>query len=280
MITSVIEYKRSRPLLGTYFNVTISGQSLEDAPNPVVNGALAEAARLEQIFSLYSNESILTLVNKQGLDIPTEVPKEFYYLLKLALRVWAASDGAFNPFFPKNIGRHLEPYVFADQDECFLLCKRIDVPLDLNGIAKGYVVDRVVERITRELPHVSGVVNAGGDLKFFNTQKKCVNLRLGDPRSPVLRTIVSPMNCVATSSIATSLYNENSSSQYSLQLRRGLAEFDTVSVAANCCCIADSLTKVALYGEPESIEKSANLFNAKILVFDKGGSVIESYGDQ
>ncbi len=122
--------------------------------------ALAEKARLERIFSLYRPDSALTRFNAQGLL--KNPPPEFVELLSLARKLWEASCGAFDP----TVQPLYEVYVRNDgmpsarqRDEARartgmakitlagdrITCGESGMALTLNGIAQGYISDRVAE---------------------------------------------------------------------------------------------------------------------------------------
>jgi thiamine biosynthesis lipoprotein len=55
---------------------------------------------------------------------------------------------------------------------------RVPLALDLGGIAKGYAIDRAIEAL-RAAGCVSGLVNAGGDLRVYG-RSEAVLLRRAD----------------------------------------------------------------------------------------------------
>lgn len=242
MTASRIVCNRSRPLLGTFFNIRLESEDPSESENDLhhwVNAAFAEADRLESIFSPFKGTR-------------PETP-EFSMLWQMALTVSEISGGAFTPLTPEN-------------------------HTDLRGIAKGYIVDQVAQLLRAQGSH-HGVVNAGGDMAFFNRAERLTDLRLGPVDKPVIRRLSLPADCVASSSPSVSQANPNSSTQYYLPLRPNLNHSCTATVIASSCAIADALTKAALFGEPARIRDCANRFNAQILLFDAEGELIESYGD-
>ena len=61
----------------------------------LVNKVLAEVARLEKIFSLYREDSLINRLNKEGrLNNP---PPDFLALLSICRDIHALTDGAFDP---------------------------------------------------------------------------------------------------------------------------------------------------------------------------------------
>ncbi len=127
--------------------------------------AIAEIDRLEAIFSLYRSDSALSRLNGQGwLDHP---PLELVELVGLALRLAQASGGAFDPsvqplfqLYRRHFELHPSDRAGPSQDAIDAACAFVDhravrvaidrivfdrpgMSLTLNGIAPGFVTDRV-----------------------------------------------------------------------------------------------------------------------------------------
>ncbi|MDX1711818.1 MAG: FAD:protein FMN transferase [Rhodovibrionaceae bacterium] len=131
---------------------------------------MAEVERLEQCFSLHRSASELSRLNAQGrLDAPTQ---DFRRLLNRALFYWDATDGTFNPAV-QPLWRLLQAHFARDADaggpdENTLedALSRADparisvsaaeirmaagMALTFNGIAQGYITDRVSELLQAE----------------------------------------------------------------------------------------------------------------------------------
>ncbi len=191
MISSKTEFSRVRPILGTYFKITLN-HSPTDELQKTLSEALVEAERLEKIFSRFDQDSDLNQLNNSALGQPILYAPELFHLLKLTLEIWRDSNFSFHPFYPRNLTS--DPLQFLSN---FHIIKNIDIKIDLNGIAKGYIVDLIASKL--ENLGFSGHVNAGGDLKFFNTITKNLSFRIGAPESPLLREIEIQYNSVATS---------------------------------------------------------------------------------
>ncbi len=127
----------------------------------LTDAALAEIERLENVFSLYRTDSALARLNRDGrLAAP---PAELLDCLSLAGLVHAASDGRFDPTVQPLWQAHAESYARTGRapDDATITAARartgwgkvrideaaIHLPaggaLTLNGIAQGYIADRV-----------------------------------------------------------------------------------------------------------------------------------------
>ncbi len=141
------------------------------------------------------------------------------------------SDGRFDP----SLGSGPDGWALGDG----LLRKTLSgVQLDLGGIAKGFVVDRLVAHLRRSGASW-GSVNAGGDLRVFGPQ--AVPLLLRDEERGGLREFGQ----LADGAFASSHYAPGSRSQL-----HGLDAGDAVqvAVAAPSALWADALCKLAALG--------------------------------
>ncbi|MGF6861852.1 thiamine biosynthesis lipoprotein [Rhodobacteraceae bacterium MBR-64] len=137
--------------LGARASMTLAGITPLQA-RPVFARLEAEIARLERIFSLYRNDSALVRLNRTGrLRAP---PHELLEVLTLAGALHDVSGGAFDPTV-QPLWQALATGgdavtaratlgwdgVRFDVDEARLL--RPGMALTLNGIAQGYITDRI-----------------------------------------------------------------------------------------------------------------------------------------
>lgn len=129
--------------------------------------AAAEIARLERVFSLYRAESALSRLNATGvLDAP---PFELLECLTLAGAVHSATQGRFDPTVQRLWQAHAEAAAAGHRltdaerirtldltgwDGVTLDAARITLRrgmgLTLNGIAQGYIADRVAAMLAAE----------------------------------------------------------------------------------------------------------------------------------
>lgn len=142
------------------------------AAQRAIGAATVELARLEAIFSLYRPDSAMVALNRDGhLD---EAPRELVHLLNASRRVSEATEGAFDPsiqplwqlYFrhftaalPDPNGpakadiaaaRALVDWRGIEVDGRRVRLGRPGMALSLNGIAQGYITDRVTEILRGE----------------------------------------------------------------------------------------------------------------------------------
>jgi len=133
----------------------------------LVEATVAEVRRLECIFSLYRDDSDLTLLNRQRFLVAP--PTELVDILRLSRDAWALTGGAFDPTVQPLWDAYRRHFSMPGASEagpsakvvreCLagvgldrIACSpdRIELPvpgsaLTLNGIAQGYVTDRIVD---------------------------------------------------------------------------------------------------------------------------------------
>lgn len=137
------------------------------AAERLVERALAEVRRLEQVFSLYREDSALATLNHQGVLVAP--PKDLVAVLAECRRCWELTGGAFDPTVQALWTLYRDHFSRPDADpegppeptlrvamervgfgRVTFDANRIALPqrgmgLTLNGIAQGYVTDRVVD---------------------------------------------------------------------------------------------------------------------------------------
>jgi thiamine biosynthesis lipoprotein len=148
----------------------------------LIERSLAEAQRLERVFSLYRTDSALSRLNRDGhLDDP---PFDLLRLLGECARFSTLTDGAFdatvqplwnlyaahfarpdaNPAGPSRVAIETE-LTRVGHARVLLDARRIEfaspgMAVTLNGIAQGYVTDRIVD-LLRDAGIASALVDMG-----------------------------------------------------------------------------------------------------------------------
>lgn len=152
------------------------------AARQLINRVVAEVSQLESIFSLYRSDSVLSELNRAGaLAVP---PSDLIALLEKSRTSWETSGGAFDPtiqplwalyarHFSKDGADPAGPP--RDELETALSCVGFDgvrfnrdrvafarphMALSFNGVAQGFITDRVVDRL-RDAGITSSLVSMG-----------------------------------------------------------------------------------------------------------------------
>jgi len=162
--------KRLRISLGTLVAVEATSTS-PAAAEVAIEAAYAALTQVSHRLHPQSAGSDLARINNAPLQTGITVHSSTCDLLSLARRLNALSDGAFDPCLPSRQGRLQDIEVSAGQVFC-----HAPVKLDFGGFAKGYAVDCAIEAL-RSHGCISGLVNAGGDLRVFGARTEPLFLR-------------------------------------------------------------------------------------------------------
>lgn len=193
------------------------------AAERLVERSLAEVRRLEQVFSLHREDSALATLNR--LSVLVAPPADLVALLGESRRWWELTGGAFDPTVqalwvlyrdhfsrpdadpegpPESALREALERVGFDQvifDANRIALPRRGMGLTLNGIAQGYVTDRIVD-LLRAGGIESSLIDMG-EARALGSRPSGEPWRVGiaDPDHPeqVTDTLEAIDNAVATS---------------------------------------------------------------------------------
>ena len=238
----------------------------------IVALALAEIARLERIFSLHRAESALVRLNTEGvLESP---PFELLECLSLAGAVNHATGGAFDPTIQPLWALHATHHAAGRPPDSVALAEvqsRIGwsgvsydaaqvrlapgMALSLNGVAQGYIADRVADLLRAE-GYRNVLVNTG-EMHAIGAQPSGrawpVSLDVGDV---LLQNAVALRDGALASSAPLGItFDEAGEVSHILDPRTGWpthSSWRMISVAAPTAGLADALsTAFCLMTEPE-----------------------------
>ncbi|MFI4940998.1 MAG: FAD:protein FMN transferase, partial [Burkholderiales bacterium] len=209
MLSSSNSLRRARPLLGTVVEITAKGDSrgLPEA----IDAAFAAIETVQRLMSFHDESSDVSRINAADPECDICVDPQTYDVLEFSRRLGDISDGAFDiataavlvqsGFLPRR--RHAEeaPFDSTYRDLELLADHRVRWRrkgwVDLGGIAKGYAVDCAIAMLqARDV--VSGLVNAGGDLRCFGESQP---IYVRQPNAPT--SLISP-GWLSNRAIATS----------------------------------------------------------------------------
>jgi thiamine biosynthesis lipoprotein len=244
--------------------------SLEAALNPsagngeeILDSVCAVFERLHRAMNPADESSDVATIRRSDAGELASVGPETFRVLELARRVWEASAGAFDPCTPARAGRFGDLELMAPGS----VRVRAPVALDLGGIAKGVAVDAAIETMIAA-GAVSGLVNAGGDLRVFGAPRE-ITLLADAHESRVL----IENEALAVSGPRTDRSPGGHLGFYSP--RTGLdVVARVVAVRAPSAGVADALTKCMLVGVPQERGVLLGKFGAALV--DSPGSKSDS----
>lgn len=224
--------------------------------------ARSEIARLEGVFSLYRRDSALVRLNTAGMQ---EAPAfDLVRLLDLAGRVHRATGGAFDPTVQPLWALHAAHAAAGTEPDPAALAEararvgfggvsvspgriafdRAGMGLTLNGIAQGYIADRVAELLAAEgLP---GALVETGEIRAIGRRRDGSAWPVGvsDGAGGVAERIALADRAVATSAPRGTVLDAAGRVGHLLDPRTGRpgGAWRTVSVTADSAAVADGLS--------------------------------------
>lgn len=248
------------------------------AAERLIGACLDEIARLERIFSLYQPESALSTLNRDGrLAAP---PFELLDLLATARRVGDLTGGAFDVTVQPLWQLHAEHFgrpgadpegppeaavrralervdyraIAIDPAEIRLL--RPDMALTLNGIAQGYITDRVADLLRHE--GMTGVLLDLGEIRALGQHPEGRPWRAGLADPEAKRHHLAEVELVdaalATSSARGTAFDATGRHHHLLDPRTGRSAQGAIqaSVLAPTATSADALSTALMVMPPAS----------------------------
>ncbi len=172
-----------------YFNTYITVQLYEKEQEPLLDICMEEAARFEQLFSATLEGSDIWRINHaKGAFV--EVDAETIRILNQAIAYAKLTDGMYNPVIGavstlwdftdgqkarppekedvENAVAHTD-YHMVEIKENQVRLSDPDAKIDLGGIAKGYIADRMKEFLVQNGVK-SAIINLGGNVLTIGTK--------------------------------------------------------------------------------------------------------------
>ena len=259
------------------------------AAERTLRNVVAEARRLEAIFSLYRADSALSELNLRGVLLSP--PPELCNLMDLCDRIWHVTGGVFDPTVQAlwkcyadhfsnaaalrgNLELELEkalqfvgwPGVDFSRDRIVL--SRRGMALTLNGIAQGYITDRVVE-LLRDGGIDSCLVNMGEIRTLGSPDAEAWRIALRGPTGAESATVtLDTMNeAIASSGAAGYQFDTDGRSNHLFNPATGRCADParTITVVTSRAAEADALsTAFSLMDDPAIAAVLAHIGSARV----------------
>lgn len=182
--------------------IKLGGVSHQIAQN-IARAAELEVRRIEEKYSRFKSESILSRINQNAFDSAVEVDDETEALLAYADRLFQLSDGLFDittgslqSAWDFNVGRvptqaelskklSCVGWQFVESRNGSVRFRHPEVRIDFGGFGKEYAADRAAGVLT-ELGVTSGYVDLGGDIRVIGPKPDASSWQIGvrHPRKP------------------------------------------------------------------------------------------------
>jgi len=238
-----------------------NGQIILDHPEAesLISGALSEISRLENIFSLYRPKSELSRLNSEGfLATPS---MEMIELLSICASINLSTAGAFDPsiqalwdIYAQNYankqaptfteiekGRQLTGFKYVNFSPQRIVFEKDGVKLTLNGIAQGYIADRIAAYFRRN--GVSNVLVNTGEIAAIGLQPDGTEWPI-TIEGNTAKTFPLSNSAIATSAPLGTVFDDKENVGHIIDPRTGYPEgnWQRVSVISKSAARADGLS--------------------------------------
>ncbi|MFH1782174.1 MAG: FAD:protein FMN transferase [Candidatus Omnitrophota bacterium] len=255
-------FKETRTLMSTFCEISCYHIDQDIVLNAMDN-AFNEIKRLENIFNKYDKESEISKVNKLMLGEKLKISPELFEVIEESIYYSELSEGSFDvtttAFGYKNI--------FLNKEERTVSFLSEGIEIDLGGIAKGYVVDKVKEiLISNSIDNA--LINIGGNIYALGSPpgKDAWQIGVRDPhdKDNIIETFYLKDRAISTSG----------------NYERGLHIIDpikgwfkeeamSVSIIASSAQAADVLsTAVFVKGKDEGMAMIGAIKGVEVYIYD------------
>lgn len=292
----------TRTRMGTLVTITVVHPD-PLAAQRMVAAALTEMGRLEDILSRHKPGSPVSRLNADGAV--GDAPQELVEVVGRALEYSSLTRGAFDvtvapllELYSSRFSRtgvpprdwevaealSLVDYRGVSLDDRMIAFERPGMSVTLDGIAKGYIVDRAV-RVLEERGAERVLVDAGGDMGSVGERSpgECWRVAIQHPRNEksYLGTVQLHGESVATSGDYLQYFTEDKRFHHILDPRTGRSPDHTsaVTVVTPTAMEADALsTAVFVLGPQAGLRLVAKLRGVEGVIVTKELDVLTSTG--
>lgn len=263
----------SRKLMGGLIEITLY-EINSDLALPLLEETYEEGLRLQKIFNFFDSESELSLLNKKRSK---KVSKELLEVISKALEYCKKTKGKYDLSIGKQIiqrkkGEEVKPIkssyknIIIKGNEISL--NHEDVLIDLGSIAKGYIVDKLVEFLIKKGVK-NGLVDARGDIRAFGNKQQVINIQHLRDKSKIIYPFTLKNSGVATSGDYNQYYGDHEKSHI-----LGKNDLISVTVISKKLAEADVLATSILVLNEDEVEKFIKLKkDFQVLTIDKKLSI-------
>ncbi|MEA3474988.1 MAG: FAD:protein FMN transferase [Candidatus Cloacimonadota bacterium] len=287
--------KETRVALGTF--VTINIQDKNKKNKTIIDSSFSLINKYEKQLSILTPNSEVSKINtseKNEIQISSDVKN----LIDESHKISELSNGAFditigailekydivNKIMPdsneiKNM-LNLVDYKYLQTNSDTLIKKKKNIHLDLGGIAKGYIVDKVIEYLTSQGIQYAAV-NAGGDLFVLGNKKNDVwKIGIRHPRSEdeiFGEVSLKNMSIVTSGDYEQFFFVNGKRIHHILNPKTGFPADKSISATVICpdATTADALcTAIFVMGPQTGTSLINNIENVEaIVIYEKNGKL-------
>jgi thiamine biosynthesis lipoprotein len=182
--------KRAVMLMGSHFEITIVAKEADEA-EALIDTAIAEITRIENLISEWRPETQVSMVNKNAGIMPVKVDKELFDLTERGLYFSRITDGAFDISFaamdriwkfdgsmtqmpsPETVKKSVQKVgynnIVLDKEKSTIFLTKEGMKIGFGSIGKGYAADKTREYMIAKGVK-AGIINASGDMNTWGKQ--------------------------------------------------------------------------------------------------------------
>lgn len=299
----MFKVSKSKAAMGTFVTMTLINSS-KDKAEEAMGEAYNEIDRLTKMMSRFDSTTSISLLNSEGYvkDIPPEVAE----VVAKAMVYYRISNGTFDisvkpivDLFKKNFtgGKIKLPseiglnrvLKLVGSDKIKMRGREIrfekaGMGITLDGIAKGYIVDRASKILARHQIE-NHLINAGGDIRAAGSRgdKKPWTVAIQDPHKKKQYPDIIHMTdgAVATSGNYEIYFDREKMFHHIVDPKTGLSPSlnTSVSVAAGEAMDADALSTAVFVMDPANGKRFIDsLAGCECLIIAKGNKRTKSGG--
>ena len=284
-IFSGCESRQQKEVMGTFSEIKSNNQDN-------INLAYEEIDRINSIMSIYGKDTELSKLNREK---QIDASEELSYIIDKSIYFSIITEGSFDvTIFPvlelykktfnesnrpptdEELGKEMEKINHNNiirQDNSITLINNASI--DLGGIAKGYAIDKALEKLD------TGIVNIGGDIAVKSTKHYTIALVNPDNKNEFITKFSIKEGCIATSGNYERYFDKSRKSHHILDPNTGKSAQGLISVtiigdkkkALECDALA---TGVFVMGKEKGLKLINNLQDFETLIIDENNSIAKS----
>lgn len=298
---SLQRYEDTRDKMGTLVNIVIYAH--EDNYQEIMDGSYLKIDELSKIASNYDPESSISILNKDG--VIANAPAELVEMIDLSKSYNETTNGAFDitvepvlKLWSEGLWKESEEVQKQKIAEALTLVGSDMINMEgtsiryakegmestLGGIAKGYIVDKVIDFI-KSNGIENALVNAGGDIATLGSkpggEKWVINLENPDNPQEKIASFETSGEAVATSGNYYRYFDPDREVHHIIDPRTGYSANQCISatIIAENATIADILaTSIFVLGPVEGMELVEKLDGVEALIIDNDRNIFKSKG--
>ena len=292
-------------IMGTTIRVEVWHENA-DIRQQGIDSVLEEMERVNRLMSPYIEQSQLSKINQFAHEGPVEIDRDLFEVIKRSLEISELSNGAFDITYASvghlfNYRKEIKPNedeikqaktfidyknVVLDEEQSTVSFLKQGVKIDLGGIAKGFAVDRSIQRL-RELGIKHALVSAGGDTRLLGDRRgRAWLVGIRDPENKEEVIVMLPLQdeALSTSGDYERFFVEDGVKYHHIihpSTGKSASEVRSVSILANDSMTSDALsTSIFVMGAKNGLELLDRLDGVEGVILDRNGKLYYSQGLQ